>query len=482
MNRLRTLVVGACTCAYLFCLSTVGHAAKPFEIKTNQGTYKVVELPDMPAAFELTADLAWAVTKIGEDFHVISTESGEMIGRPRTSRQDQWKVIGQELVVCEQEGWVHYTLPDFVAKQTYPYPPPVTGTAMNDGADYRLAMARGWYCRGFIYEDDHNQIVATIRSPNLCCRINMAYARTSTESTIPVSLGFGEPGLEMSGYDVLLLRPIDDPKYRAGMKWFTAAGKLRARNGQVNRPEKRMGYYVEFVGPHFENLQLAKQYHWWGSIPMVLDANTDPSQWTMKYLASGLPANVQMSVDPSGDVSEHELIRELYRVPLSEAENVILNYAKQATPDFELVAGRPPKDIPLGLVVTFKGDSLSQQVVWTEITKDQIMARFGAEMLKRQAHENLRLAELRNENMLRQHRESERQIQQSNANFKKQPPRFVANFQTYAGYAGFICTFLILATLCAVLLYRLNRQFRASLAEAEDDDWILVPIDPPVLN
>lgn len=439
-------------------------AAPPYEHTSAQGKYRIISMPDISGEFEVTADLAFAVVCADNTFRVHSVNEGKVLDAALNQTSDQWKVVGQELVLCEPDGWTHYALPGLEKKQTYPYPPA-------DGKwNGTQALARGWFSCGYIFEDDHQKIVATLRHPYgqvIDTAQFTNYDRRRIDTCIPGRFSFTPKSLWIDAYDEIPMIAPGSPKYRCGINWFTAFGDLQ-NAGQSGR---KLGVYVEFVGPHFQKIEYFNRLHWWGGVPMVLEENADVAHWQKTILPQLAKIACPTSIEPStGDVQSHtQLLSDLNDVPFEQIDELFEKYLQVTAPEFEKIAGRKPTMIPMAFVLSFSDrNSTSSQLFWTELTKEQIMARF----MGGRRYQDAQAARLAAENakgaMINEHKRLAEQIRQENTRFaqRKFAP-FKANFKTYACYAAMMGVSLLVSCVCLGFLIRRKPQIETNSSTFE---------------
>ncbi len=445
-------------CIVVLLATTSLRAGEPFEITTAQGKYRVVESSEIKGEFELTADRSLAVSYSGQrsgnpEFVVYSVKDDKRIKNLPVSCS-QWKVLDQELVLAAVDGWRHYSLPNLELVRTAPYPelPIPDSSRQFDGAQ---ALSRGWLYSGLLFDDQHAKVLATFRGPYGECGIRpdknlTKYERTSPRTLLPMTLSNEGNTLTFEGWDELPLSCPKETKLRCGPDWLTIQGQIAPPNPQTH------ALFVQLIEPQFGDLKFDTFYHWWPAIPTYLDKDSDLSQWKCAALPKGILIDTPMSISPTPETadanSDNHFIAELNRATLDTVDKVIEDYVAVANREFELATGRQATLIPMAFVLSFAGTSLSEQIFWVEMTKEEIINQFGKDLLKTAAEAKVAAQVEANQAEFERRYAEIRAIGEANKRVIEARPMFRANFRTYLVYSILIGACFLIAPTSAYLV------------------------------
>lgn len=400
-------------------------SAEPYSYKSRNCEYRIVVVPNVAEEWELTNDLKYGISLSAGRFEVVSVSDDRILEKSIPAASREWKVVGSELIVGNDDGWDVYSIPNLEILRTIPAPPDWQPHSNRNpiAVSVPLALARGWYCRGLVYDDRVEKIWASFRTLSQRSRVDSSpegtvlegigqivqqrFLRTDPSSIFPFRFNSDANTLVIPEFDRIPINGLDGQiagGYRFGCHWLTATG-----TGNVNGKSTTFGLYVEFLNQDYLNwefghskLSTTNNLSIGLRMPFVsIDENFDTSKWEYELWPSGQKRKLRVNIRPSKydeaqsdgpTYSNHLLIQKLRDGNLEE-------YLELAKPEYERIVGRTTDAIPIPFLVEveFQAETPLFHVVWGEASQVDLEKRFNAkgwqQRLEKTRHENLKAAE-----------------------------------------------------------------------------------------
>lgn len=423
-------------------MATFCSASEPYIVSGTRGQYRVVEIPNVDHPFELTDDLKFAVLQYDGGFLVLSAVDGQRIGKSIQHAHCEWKVTGSRLILANDNGWEVFSLPDLKSISSIPSPPPLPGA----GRSFEpIALARGWYCHGLIFDDAAEKIVASCRIPTATGWISgmedtRLYAVDLRTSVMPFEILTNARHIVLHNYDrIPVPPPTRQGRERFGPRWMTMQGKASFTFAPVS---KYSGVYIEFIDHDFSKCNSgADTLVGWNTPTFLLDPKANYAEW--KMLA--LPTDTLVDVEPHISAAAY-LTSKLAKTEYADTDAVLDRYSVEVAPEFELVTGQKPKNIPVAFTARFENANSLTQVVWADMTRAEVLSRFGKSIWQRETD---RLLSEQNQALA----DNEQKISQIQATNESTRVATIASKSAWLTNSIYVCICLTLFTVCYSSLY-----------------------------
>lgn len=372
-------------------------AAEPFVIKQGACDYRILIVPNVENEWEPTADLKFAVFLSEGNFQVVSVADEKVMEKRIPAPSTEWKVVGSELIIGTDKGWEVYSIPGLEKRKSIPAPPiwpSIPGTIDRSG-DVPRALSRGWYCRGLVYDDGVEKVWASFRAPiesnslrrtqeELDSRNLERFLRTQPHAVFPFDVQSHANKLIFPEFDRISIDSLEGislAKRRFGLHWLTGIG-VRTANGTFTN----VGLFVEFLSQDYLEYEFGNRPRFPSGLELglkmpgvVLDERINASDWVYEFWPSGKKARLPFNVSPDSmeesrdesSVSRHLLVQKL-------REGDLAGYLEVVRPEFERIAGRLPRAIPVPILFEVSAqDRLPfSHVVWVEVPQEELEKRF----------------------------------------------------------------------------------------------------------
>ncbi len=365
--------------------------AETYTYKSNVCEYRIVIVPNVPEEWELTKDLRFGISRVGDRFEVLSIEEERLFEASIKATSREWKVVDDELFVGTTDGWDVYSIPALDKVRTIAAPPiwsPIA-SKMSPGLEVPRALARGWFCRGLNYDDRVETVWTTFRAPidNPWLEfhqltIDSELLRNDPTSAFPFRFLAHDNELEIVDFDRVPVAGQPLSGMRFGSNWLTAAFLGTHQGNPMN-----YGVFIGFLNNDYLNYRFQAVPQFGFQMPSITaDRQIDLTKWKYEFWPYNKPLESLISISPnladenrdSVGPTPHGVLRAIESDDLTE-------YLALVKPEYERLVGRPTDAIPVPFLVTLSRPSLSDfpHIVWTELIQEQLELRFGKQTIQR---------------------------------------------------------------------------------------------------
>lgn len=365
----------------IFLCSRMAFAVDPITVETSAATYRVSHLPDVRLPMAVSANGQFLVMPVANGqsqlgiYHIEFLEvAAQVVDVPNLGA---WRLVENEVWVGTADGWVVYAIPSGEQVRTF--------SALQFGQESAEALTStpvcgGWLANQVFYrlKDQGLEPLASFRS--LRRKAQDLDESLSKQSAPEFHVVFRHGGIAFPGIDFL---PVPQPPEVVSHFQQNGPGRrvglMGNRNGNTiwitsTRNPSPSAIVVSAIAPPPKLDSLEEKPLEIIDRVFELD-DLSPS----KYSGDG-PIAIQISpkIRPNGFFEYLQFVAENQLTTNAEAINAAFDqYLAKAIPEFETIVGRKANGFPIELQVTVSDrNSTLTHVVWTELSRDEILARY----------------------------------------------------------------------------------------------------------